>query len=100
MSRAAELRTSKTLAIHSVAHISRVADRGSDVPVPPPSACHLRHHQPHDLGDHPGSDGEIGPLQTEGEERGGIATIRAATPPSKIAGIGSIPARMTPPNIA
>jgi hypothetical protein len=40
MSRAAALRTSNRVSIGPVSHMSPVADRGSDVPVPPPTAFH------------------------------------------------------------
>ena len=54
----------------STPRMSRVASRGSEVPVPPPSAFHCASSRRDDLGDHPGADGEIGALQAEDEEAG------------------------------
>ena len=62
--------------------------------MPPPTDFPLRNRAAgHDLGDHPGADGEIGALQAEGEKGSwdGDKQEGNAAPERRIAGIGSIP---------
>ena len=80
--------------------MSRVASRGRDVPVPPPSVFHWATSKPDNLGNDPGADGEIGAVQAEGEKGGGHGDHKGGDTGEQDRGHRVKPQRITAPNSA